>query len=455
MNQDATPQIHLIAIGGAVMHNLAIALHRKGYKVTGSDDHVYDPSRTRLAKEGLLPPNGWNTENIHNELSGVILGMHARKDNPELAKAIEMGIPVWSFPEFIYKESESKIRTAICGSHGKTTITAMVMHVLRAEQLKFDYLVGAQLDGFDVMVRLSDSPHIILEGDEYLASPLDRRPKFVHYKPQVALLSGIAWDHINVFPTYDSYLDAFRSLVEGQSEKDVLVYNLEDPEIDKIISGAKAVLKGYKCPEYTISDGVIYVSLPFLEKPLATQLIGRHNLQNAAGAALVCEALGVSLPNAWQALSQFPGASSRLQVIGRVNGRTVIRDFAHSPSIVKASTDAVAEQFGKTGFRAILELHTFSSLDIRFLPHYKNCLDAADQAILFYNPETVAAKKLPAINTEDIIAAFDREDLVVITDPVELKAMILADPLPISLLMMSSGPLGGIDLNEIANFVAQ
>ena len=408
----------------------------------------------------MIPPGqGWpNTvccrKQVGNKQTFTLIwmllfwGCMPEKNNPELAAAHALGLPVLSFPEFVFRESADKTRAAICGSHGKTTITAMVMHVLLQQEKDFDYLVGAQLEGFEVMVRLSEAPWIILEGDEYLASPIDRRPKFVHYQPQIALLSGIAWDHINVFPTYDSYLDAFRGLAAGQQEEDVFIYNAEDREVEKILDAAKGKKVPYQCPDYRVENGQMIVTTR-AGQTLPMQCIGRHNLLNAAGAAAVCAALGINYERAWEALSSFPGASRRLEVIGRNDSQTVIRDFAHSPSKVTASANAVAEQFGEKGFTACLELHTFSSLDSRFLPQYKDSLNAAERAILFYNPETVAAKKLPPVSAEQIKLAFNRKDLEVISDPAELRTALLTSPVPQQLLLMSSGPMGGINLQEL------
>ena len=196
--------VHLIAIGGSAMHNMAIAMHKKGFNVTGSDDEIFEPSKTRLAKLNLLPAKeGWDTNNIHKGIDAVILGMHARADNPELLKAQELGLKIYSYPEYIYEQTKDKTRIVIGGSHGKTSITAMILHVLNYHKVDCDYMVGAQLDGFDTMVKLTKEAKIaVIEGDEYLSSPIDRRPKFHLYKPNIAILSGIAWDHINVFPTF-------------------------------------------------------------------------------------------------------------------------------------------------------------------------------------------------------------------------------------------------------------
>lgn len=447
-------KIHLIAIGGAVMHNLALSLQRQGFAVSGSDDHIAEPSKSRLAAAGLLPEQeGWFSESIRPDLDGVILGMHARADNPELLKALELGLPVWSFPEFIYLQSAKKLRVAICGSHGKTTITAMVMHILKAYGRSFDYLVGAQLAGFDVMVQLSDAPVIVLEGDEYLASALDRRPKFLHYRPRIALISGIAWDHMNVFPTYNSYLDAFRSLLTELSPEDHLVYDDADPELRKLVGeGCAAALHPYRQPAFRVDGGKLVVEPDGKVPSTPLELIGEHNVRNAAGAACVATLLGVPPREAWHALSDFRGAARRLEVFAGQAGKIMIRDFAHSPSKVAASTAAVSGQFGRAGLLACLELHTFSSLNPEFLPQYANSLDAAEEAIVFYDPEAVRAKKLPPLNARAVEQAFGRKDLAVFNDRESLRRFLL-DRLPSvsTLLLMSSGTFGGLDLAELGS----
>lgn len=432
------------------MHNLAIALHRAGHQVSGSDDAIFDPSRSRLEKEGLLPEQmGWNANRISKAIEGVILGMHARPDNPELVKAKKLGIPVWSFPEYIYLQSRQKLRLAVCGSHGKTSITAMVMHVLQQHQQRFDYLVGAQLDGFEVMVQLSDAPTIVLEGDEYLASPTDREPKFLRYQPNLALLSGIAWDHVNVFPTYEIYFEQFRKLLRVLGPEGTLVYNSEDPEVVRLIEeGWECELLPYRCPKHSVDSGQLVIDERRFE------VIGRHNLHNAAGAAGLCIKLGMPEESVWDALATFTGAARRLQVLGRNEHSTVIRDFAHSPSKVKASTSAVGGQFGREGFTAVFELHTFSSLNAEFLPQYKEALDGAGRAIVYYNPATVQAKKLPPISPEAVHSAFGREDLEVFTESQALQSRLKELAARTStLLLMSSGPFGGMNIEKLTSAV--
>ncbi len=451
---------HLIAIGGAVMHNLALALHEQGHRVSGSDDQIRDPSRSRLAEAGLLPSaEGWFPERITSELDGVILGMHAREDNPELARAQELGLPVSSFPAFVYTQSRNSTRIAICGSHGKTSITAMVMAVLEAAALPFDYLVGAKLEGYPIMVRLGTAPRIVLEGDEYLASPLDRRPKFAHYRPHIALISGIAWDHVNVYPTLDSYLEAFRSLIRGIEAGSHLVYNAEDATLVEMIralraeGACRADVHPYTCPPYRVEDGRLVAHWPdgAQGKDRRMTVIGRHNLLNAAGAAAVAQLQGVDPRLTYDALSRFPGAALRLQVLQQEGKRCAIRDFAHAPSKVRASTEAVSEQFGREAVLAVVELHTFSSLNPEFLPGYRGALDASGSALVYYNPKAVAAKRLPELRPDQVHAALGRKDLEVYTDAAALEARILEHQKRHSaLLLMSSGGFGGLDLETLA-----
>ncbi len=449
MSSTESRRIHLIAIGGAVMHNLAITLSRQGHVISGSDDHIAEPSLSRLQAEGLMPDReGWYPENIHSGLDEIILGMHARADNPELSKAKELGLPIRSFPEFLYLESAKKLRVAICGSHGKTTITAMLMHVLRHGGKRFDYMVGAQLKGFEVMVSLSDAPIMVLEGDEYLSSALDRRPKFLHYRPRIALISGIAWDHINVFPTLESYLDAFRSLITSLTEQDFLVWQKEDAVLASLIAeGCKAQCIPYQCPDFAISEGQILARPGSTKKKeFSMSVIGRHNLLNAAGAAGMAQLLGLEPDEIWEALSSFSGAARRLELVATGRGRMLIRDFAHSPSKVLASTSAVADQMGAEGLCAVLELHTFSSLNPEFLPQYQSCLNAAGKAIVFYDPAAVAAKKLPLLSPESIREALGREDLEVYSETEKLVARLEEIKSSIKcLLLMSSGTFGGMD----------
>lgn len=442
---------HFIAIGGAVMHNLALALLAKGYQVTGSDDEIYEPSRTRLKDKGILPEGyGWFPEKITKDLDGIILGMHARIDNPELIKARELGIPVFSFPEFIYNQSRDKKRVVIAGSHGKTSITSIILHVLKDQEVDFDYLVGAQIEGFDLMVRLSDAPIIIIEGDEYLTSPLDRRPKFFHYKHDIALLSGIAWDHFNVFPDFDEYKDQFRQLIELTPESGELIYCEADPLVLEAVEKSNLVGKKspYKAHLARIEEGKTKLLSPKGEIPIF--LFGQHNLQNLQGAKQICESIGLTEDQFYDSIRSFKGAAKRLELIKSKNDRALYRDFAHAPSKLKATANAVKEQFPDRKLIAVQELHTYSSLNKEFLPNYAGTMDSADVAIIYLNPHAVALKKLELMDEETLRNGFERPDLKLFTDSHALKSYLNSLNYSNSnLLLMSSGNYDNMDLEEI------
>ena len=437
--------IHLIAIGGSAMHNLALALHHKGYKITGSDDAIFSPSKERLLKYDLLPKEmGWFPEKITKNLDAIILGMHARIDNPELIKAKELGIPIYSYPEYIYEQSKEKRRVVIGGSHGKTSITAMILHVLQNLNIDCDYMVGAQLEGFDTMVKLThQAPIIILEGDEYLSSPIDRRPKFHLYHPHIAVLSGIAWDHINVFPNFGMYVDQFR--IFKNMVKDTLIYCSEDEEINKLAKEeSKCKLVPYSTPEHKIKEGVSSVE--------GTELLifGNHNLQNLNAAKLVCNELEISDTDFYKEISTFKGASNRLELIRKTNTSAVYKDFAHSPSKLKATSSAMKKQFQERKLVACMELHTFSSLNEEFLKQYTGCMDEPDTAIVYFNPEAIAHKKLEPISKEQVHTAFGRENLLVFTNSIELEEYLKSlNWNNKNLLMMSSGTFDGIEFGEL------
>jgi len=447
-------KLHFIAIGGSAMHNLAIALHKKGNIVTGSDDEIFEPSKTRLANYGLLPKNeGWNENNITNNIDAVILGMHARPDNPELLKAQELGIKIFSYPEYLYEESKNKTRIVIGGSHGKTTITSMIIHVLNFLNMDCDYMVGAQLQGFEVMVKLTDTAkYMIIEGDEYLTSPIDRRPKFHLYKPDIALISGISWDHINVFPIFDNYVDQFNIFVNLITEKGKLVYCSEDAEVVKVALQARKDISKfpYGIPEHTIKNGISSIVQKNIEIPL--QIFGNHNLMNLNGARLVCNQMGISDDDFYKAIQSFEGASKRLELVKKNDSTSIYKDFAHSPSKLKATTSAVKAQFADRKLVACMELHTFSSLTHEFLLHYKDCMKEADEAIVYFNPHTIAHKKLPPVSIEDVKNAFNREDLEVYTDSsLLINHLQNIDWDHKNLLMMSSGNFDGINFNDLAD----
>jgi len=438
-------KIHLIAIGGSAMHNMALALHQKGFEVTGSDDAIFSPSKERLAKYSLLPKEmGWFPNKITTDLDAIILGMHAREDNPELAKAKELNIPIYSYPEYIYQQSKHKKRVVIGGSHGKTSITAMILHVLQNLNIDCDYMVGAQLEGFDTMVKLThEAPIIILEGDEYLSSPIDRRPKFHLYQPHIAVLSGIAWDHINVFPTFDMYVDQFR--IFKNMVTDTLIYCSEDEELNKLASeGANCQLIPYTTPIHNILNGITTVD--------NTELIifGNHNLQNLNAAKLVCNELGVTDTDFFLQIADFKGASMRLELVKKTASSAIYKDFAHSPSKLKATSSAMKKQFSNRKLVACMELHTFSSLNEEFLKEYKGSMDKPDTAIVYFSPSAIAHKKLKPITPEQVLAAFGRKDLLVFTDSEKLeKHLNNLNWENTNLLMMSSGTFEGINLENL------
>jgi len=449
-------QIHFIAIGGSAMHNLAIALHIKGYQITGSDDTIFEPSRSRLKAKGLLPSEfGWFSEKITPTLDAVVLGMHAKADNPELLKAQELGVKIYSYPEFLYEQSKHKTRVVIGGSHGKTTITSMILHVMHYHAKAVDYMVGAQLDGFDTMVHLTEeNDFIVLEGDEYLSSPIDRRPKFHLYKPNIALLSGIAWDHINVFPTLENYVEQFDTFLNCMSNAAIMVYNEEDALVKKVVEESDKHMKRYpyRLPEHTIIDGQTYLETN--EGPMPIEVFGNHNLSNLAGAKWICQHMGVDEEEFYEAIATFKGASKRLEKIAESKGKVAYKDFAHSPSKVKATTNAVAAQYNTRKTIACLELHTYSSLNAEFLKEYENTLDAADEAIVFYSPSAVAIKKLEEVSEKQIFDAFKRNDLKVFTNPEGFKEHLFNMNLDNSaLLLMSSGNYGGLDFDEVKKII--
>lgn len=448
--------VHFIAIGGAAMHNLALALHNKGMKVTGSDDVIFEPSKSRLYNCGLLPLDfGWYPEKITNEIDAVVLGMHAKRDNPELFKAQDLGLKIYSYPEFLYEQSKHKTRVVIGGSHGKTTITAMILHVLNYHNIEVDYMVGAQLDGFDVMVKLTDeADFIVLEGDEYLSSPIDRRPKFHIYQPNIALLSGIAWDHINVFPTFENYLEQFQIFVDSITVGGSITFNSEDQNVKNIVEQSENQVRKlpYYTPEHSIESGVTYISTE--EGPLPLEVFGAHNLNNIAGSKWICQQMGVDEADFFEAISSFSGASKRLEKLVSNSKCAVYKDFAHSPSKVKATTDAVKAQYPSRKLVACLELHTYSSLDSEFLNQYKGSLDAADQAVVFYSPHSVKIKKLKSVSKDQIELAFKRNDLIIYTNADDFKEFITSlDYVNKTVVLMSSGSYGGLDFDIIKELV--
>jgi UDP-N-acetylmuramate: L-alanyl-gamma-D-glutamyl-meso-diaminopimelate ligase len=448
-------KVHLIAIGGSAMHNLALALHEKGFHITGSDDEINEPSKSRLQKAGLLPEQiGWFPDKIKGDLNAVIVGMHAREDNPELIRARQISSKIFSYPEYIYEATKKKERIVIGGSHGKTTITALILHVMNYLKIETDYLVGAQLEGFDTMVRLSDTAkYAVIEGDEYLASPIDRRPKFHLYRPNIAILSGIAWDHINVFPTFENYVDQFRKFIMLIEPGGSLIYCSEDKVLDKICretSNKKISVTSYSVPRHVIRDGV--TCLVVNEKEIPLLIFGEHNLMNLNGARLVCSRIGIMNEQFYEAIRSFKGAAKRLELVSKKGSFSFYKDFAHSPSKLRATTDAVKKQFGSRQIVACMELHTFSSLNEDFLKQYKDSMNLADEAIVYFNPHTIAHKKLKEITEEQVHAAFNRKDLKVFTKSSEVTDYLRSKKWRESvLLMMSSGNFDGVDFSKLSN----
>lgn len=445
---------HFIAIGGSAMHNLAIALHNKGYHVTGSDDAIFEPSKTRLEKKGLLPDEmGWFPEKITTDIESIILGMHAKADNPELLKAQELGLKIYSYPEFLYEQSKNKTRVVIGGSHGKTTITSMILHVMHYHNINVDYMVGAQLEGFETMVHLTEeNDFIVLEGDEYLSSPMDRRPKFHLYQPNIALISGIAWDHINVFPTYENYVEQFEIFIQKITNGGILVYNEDDPEVKRVAEASTNPIRRipYSTPNYSVENGTTLLETP--EGAMPIEVFGAHNLNNLAGAKWICQNMGVDEADFYEAIASFKGASKRLEKIAENKNNVAYKDFAHSPSKVAATTKAVKEQYSDRQLIACLELHTYSSLNAEFLKEYEGALDNADVAVVFYSPDAVKIKQLEEVSYEQIAKAFNREDLVIYTNPAAFKEYLYHlkfDTEKIALLLMSSGNYGGLNFDEV------
>jgi UDP-N-acetylmuramate: L-alanyl-gamma-D-glutamyl-meso-diaminopimelate ligase len=443
--------VHFIAIGGSAMHNLAIALSRKGEKVTGSDDEIFEPSRSRLAKQGILPQTiGWDESRITDTLDAVILGMHAREDNPELLKAKELGLPIFSYPEYLYEQSKDKIRVVIGGSHGKTTITSMLLHVVNKLGIDVDYMVGAQLEGYDCMVKLSDdAPIMILEGDEYLSSPIDRRPKFHLYKPNIAIISGIAWDHINVFPTFANYVEQFDVFCQCIEQGGVFVSNKEDEEVKRLAEKYTDLLNvvPYSTPQFEVTPTGSKVH--WEGQDYTWDLFGSHNLQNAMGALQLAKAMGIEPAQFMLAMQDFKGAGKRLQKVVENDHFVMYKDFAHSPSKLKATTKAVKEQYPDRNVVACMELHTFSSLRKDFLPQYDQSMINADVALVYFSPAVVAHKKLDPITKDDVLQAFN-SDLVVANQTEEVLQFIRKQDWSNSvLLMMSSGTFDGIDYDKL------
>ena len=445
-------RIHLIAIGGSAMHNIALALYYNHHTVSGSDDEIYNPARDRLAAQGLLPKKmGWNPDRITKALDLVILGMHARPDNPELQRARELNIPIYSYPAYVYEQAKRQKRVVIAGSHGKTTTTSMVMHVLKYLKKDFDYLVGAQLDGFETMARFSDAPVSIIEGDEYLSSPIDRRPKFLHYLPDLAVITGIAWDHINVFPDFEDYKNQFLLLAQSMPVSGKLFYYKNDPHLPKLMSDPSIVCKvtPYEGFRFRVKNNQTFLTTNN-EKEIPLKIFGAHNLENLQAAYLLCTELGVSSTDFFKAIKSFKGAAKRLDFLCKTETAVAYKDFAHAPSKVKATTEAMKAQYPNRQLIACVELHTFSSLNKKFLPHYKDTLAAADRAFVFYSEHTLKMKKLPAITPAEISKAFNHPNLTVIQNEFSIldKALRRFGWKEQNLLLMTSGNFGGWDMKK-------
>jgi UDP-N-acetylmuramate: L-alanyl-gamma-D-glutamyl-meso-diaminopimelate ligase len=446
------PKIHFIAIGGAAMHNLALALKAKGFEITGSDDEIYEPSKSLLQANGILPDQfGWFPEKISSDLDAVIVGMHARADNPELLRAQELGIKIESYPSFLYEQSKNKQRIVIAGSHGKTSITSMILHVLKTLQKPFDYLVGARIEGFDLMASLSEAPIIVIEGDEYLASPIDRQAKFLLYQPHICLISGIAWDHINVYPTFESYTDSFKKLIQDLPKAGSLFFD----ETDQILAGLTencpdhADKQGYQAHASTIKNGqTILKGEDGKEYPI--HVFGEHTLKNLNGARLICEQIGISSTAFYQAIQSFKGASKRLELVASAENGLFYKDFAHAPSKVKATTEALKNQFPNRKLVACLELHTFSSLNPAFLPQYDGTLDLADEAIIYLSEHAREIKRMDRIEEDVVQTYFKHPRLRVIRDAETLRHALLQETWgDANLLMMSSGTFDGLDMPSL------
>ncbi len=444
-------KIHLIAIGGSIMHNLAITLQKAGHLVSGSDDEIYEPARSRLQQYGLLPDCiGWKDERISDDIDLIVLGMHARKDNPELIKAQSLGIKILSFPAFVAEQSKDKKRVVVAGSHGKTSTTSMIMHVLQHTGIPFDYLVGAQLEGFETMVQISDAPLIIIEGDEYLSSPLDRVPKIWHYRPHLSIITGIAWDHMNVFPTMDSYVDAFGGFLERQAPLSTVYYFENDQWLTKLASKYDGEVKmvPYSRFDHRVEDGRNY--LMHEGKEVSTAVFGQHNMENFRAAWHICKDLGISDDHFLEAASTFKGAAKRLQIKRSTESHITWQDFAHAPSKVRATTQAAKSLYPDRLLTACVELHTFSSLNAEFLPQYASALESADEAIVYFDKHTLSMKKMPDLSEEEVRSAFKRDDLQIFNSSEDLLDFLKGkDWQDHNLLMMSSGRFGGLDLATI------
>lgn len=450
-------KVHFIAVGGSAMHNLALALQSKGYEISGSDDEIFEPALSRLSAAGLLPEQlGWFPEKITPELDAVILGMHARADNPELLRAQQLGVKIYSFPEYLYHQSLDKKRVVIAGSHGKTTITSMILHVLRQAAVEVDFMVGAIIPGFDVMVKLTENAQwMVLEGDEYLSSAIDRVPKFWHYHPHIAVLSGIGWDHVNVFQTYEKYLEQFRVFVRNIPPEGLLIYNQSDDEVCKLASEALCRTMPYTLPQWgrNGTDVMVYDNEG---QAWPLQIFGLHNLSNLMAAKAICLEMGVGEHVFFRALSDFKGAALRLECVYRSDELTIYRDFAHAPSKLKATIEALRLQYPDRHLVVCFELHTYSSLSPSFMTHYAGCMNPADAVAVFYDPHAVALKRLELVSEQYIREAFDLPDAAVLADAASLIRWLQSAYRPGCVIgLMSSGNFNGINVRDLAIHLSQ
>ncbi|HRO42316.1 MAG TPA: Mur ligase family protein [Flavipsychrobacter sp.] len=448
--------IHFIAMGGAIMHQLALALQRQGNIITGSDDEINDPAKTNLENAGILPKQfGWFPEKITQQLDAVVLGMHAKADNPELVRAQELNIPIYSFPQYVYEVSKNKQRVVIAGSHGKTTITSMVMHILKKHSINFDFLVGAKVPGFEQSVQLTDAPVIVLEGDEYPASVVEKRPKIFFYHPHISVLNGIAWDHINVFPTYENYCSQFEQYLEGMTESSTMFYNAEDDEVIRIVekSGKHLNAIPYRMPKFRYENGEAILETKGGNVKVA--VFGRHNLINLEAAVSVCEAMGLNRQACYEAIVDFTGAAKRLEKIFHGENIVAYRDFAHAPSKLKATLDAVKEAYQHHQLIACFELHTYSSLSEKFLLEYAGSMNAADNAIVYFSHHALSLKGLPKLEKDNVQQYFERNELEVIDNKTDLEKAVMelvnSSEKPVCLLLMSSGTFDGIDWKNVSS----
>ncbi len=451
-------RVHFISIGGSVMHQLAIALHKKGYQVTGTDDEIFEPAAGNLSKEGLLPSKiGWNPGLITTDLDAVILGMHAKDDNPELLKAKELGLAIYSFPEYIYQESKTKKRIVVGGSHGKTTTTSMIMHALRQLNKDFDYLVGAKLNGFDQSVNVTDAPVIVCEGDEYPASAIEKKPKFHFLYPNVGILTGIAWDHINVFPTFEFYLEQFVIFMNRIEKGGILIYNETDPVLKQLVNDHQRSdirYQPYGVPEHEINNGVTTVTIDGAKGVL--NVFGNHNLMNLNAAYYACKELGVNASEFVSVMDHFSGASKRLELLASNNKINVYRDFAHAPSKVKATVEAVNKQYPERKLFGILELHTYSSLNVAFMEQYNGAFDQLDVGVVFYSKHALELKRMPDLPAEKVVEGFNKKGLIVINDSKKLSEWLAQQDFSnANILLMSSGNYDGLDIISFAKEITQ